>query len=300
MGLNTPVAFFIFNRPDLTALVFAEIARAKPEHLLIVADGPRSVEEENLCQATRNVVAKIDWECKVKRNYSDVNMGCKQRISSGLNWVFSEVAEAIILEDDCLPHPSFFHFCEEMLVRYRSDNRVMHVAGANLIPKTTSRYSYRFSRLTPIWGWATWRRAWKHYDIEMTHWPEYNNTRDVLYFGNQQANVRHFLDEVYHDLDTWDGQWWFSCLNTKGLSVIPKVNLIHNMGHRWDATHTKASSHVDKVPIQEITAPFAGPVHIHPDRDFDYKYLEFCYGKVSSRVMRFVDRVVRKLVKTRR
>src|SRR5262245_26909140 len=131
--MRTPVAFIVFNRPDLTERVFAEIARARPPKLLVVADGPRPdvAGEAEKCVATRAIIDRVDWQCDVLTNYSDRNLGCGRRPSSGLRWVFEQVEEAIILEDDCLPHPTFFQFCEELLERYRDDKRVMHISGNN-------------------------------------------------------------------------------------------------------------------------------------------------------------------------
>jgi hypothetical protein len=172
--LSTPVAFLIFNRATTTERVFAEIARAKPRQLLLIADGPRPDREEEAdrCAATRAIVDQVNWDCQVLKNYADCNLGCKKRVSSGLDWVFRNVEEAIILEDDCLPHPTFFRFCQEMLEKYRSDTRIMQICGFNALYEQQSLpYSYYFSKFGPIWGWASWRRAWEHYDVDMKLWP---------------------------------------------------------------------------------------------------------------------------------
>src|SRR6185369_14461868 len=166
-ALTTPVAFIIFNRPDTTEKVFAEIARARPPKLLVIADGPRAgrAGEADRCAATRAIIDRVDWDCKVLTNYSDVNLGCKNRVASGIDWVFEQVPEAIILEDDCLPDPTFFRFCEELLIRYREDERISQICGANFqFGRKRSNDSYYFSRYNHIWGWASWRRAWQHYD----------------------------------------------------------------------------------------------------------------------------------------
>ena len=147
--MKTPVAFLIFNRPDTTAKVFEAIRQAKPPKLLVVADGPRSdnPSEAEKCQAAREIIEQVDWECEVLTNYSDVNLGCKTRVSSGLDWVFDNVEEAIILEDDCLPHPSFFPFCEKLLDNYRDDKRIMDIRRNNMQygPKLPSKVT-DFSR----------------------------------------------------------------------------------------------------------------------------------------------------------
>ena len=152
---STPVAFIIFNRPDTTKRVFAEIAKARPPKLLVIADGPRADHPADVekCAAVRAIIDGVDWDCEVLKNYSDVNLGCKRRVSSGLDWVFDTVEEAIILEDDCLPHPTFFRFCEEMLEKYRDDKRIAMISGDNLqFGRKRTGYSYYFSRYPHIWG----------------------------------------------------------------------------------------------------------------------------------------------------
>ena len=163
--MNTPIVFIVFNRPELTRRVFASIREARPSKLLVVCDGPRSgrPDDREKVAAVRQVIANgVDWPCDVRREYSESNLGCRERVVSGLNWVFALVEEAIVLEDDCLPDASFFAFAEEMLARYRNDPRVLHIGGNNF---TSDKYhlshSYAFSRYGHIWGWATWRRAWE-------------------------------------------------------------------------------------------------------------------------------------------
>jgi hypothetical protein len=172
--LSTPVAFIIFNRPDTTARVFEAIRRAEPPQLLIVADGPRVDRPSDVerCAAARAVIERVDWDCEVLTNYAEANMGLADRVSSGLDWVFSLCDRAIVLEDDCLPDPSFFRFCDELLDRYRDDERVMAISGDNFqLGRRRTRYSYYLSRYNHCWGWATWRRGWQHYDHRMQLWP---------------------------------------------------------------------------------------------------------------------------------
>ena len=169
------VAFFGFNRPDCTKVVFEAIRRYRPERLLLVADGLRpAVPTDKLrCEAVREIMKSVDWECDVKTNFAETNMGCRKRMSSGMDWVFSQVEQAIILEDDCLPCQDFFRFCSEMLVHYRDNPKVMHIAGSNFqAGKVRGDGSYYFSRLVHIWAWASWRRAWQHYDVAMHSWPQ--------------------------------------------------------------------------------------------------------------------------------
>ena len=223
--MHTPVAFFIFNRPDFTERVFAEIAKARPRKLLVIADGPRLEQPGDVdsCVATRAIINRVDWDCEVLRNYSDANLGCGRRQSTGMIWIFEQVEEAIILEDDTLPHPSFFRFCEELLEKYRDDERVMHISGDNwLFGQKQMAHSYYFSRYCLSWGWAGWRRAFRIYDPAIELWPVLRDTSwlldvlrdhraaehwkkifDLTYAGIE--NVRHvgFPMDLYHMGTAW-------------------------------------------------------------------------------------------------
>ncbi len=285
MPLTTPVALIIFNRPDLTEIVFAAIRQARPQQLLVIADGPRSPSEAEVCRQTRAIIDRVDWDCQVFTNFSETNLGCDPRVVSGLDWVFSLVESAIVLEDDCCPHPSFFTFCELLLDKYRDEERVMHIAGTNLVPDEALAASFKFSRLVPIWGWATWRRAWQQYDMEMSAWPEYKQTPDINYFRTQANNISKIFEANYTDItDNWDAQWAFSCIVKRGLTIIPKTNLIDNLGFRADATHTKGPSHLCLVPVKGIEVPLRAPDKMQPDRNFDVQSLEFINGKNTLRM----------------
>lgn len=273
--LRTPVAFLIFNRPELTRRVFAEIARAKPRRLLVVADGPRTPEETEKCAAARAVVDRVDWECEVLTNFSDVNLGCKRRVSSGLDWVFEQCEEAIILEDDCLPHPTFFRYCAQLLERYRDDERVMVISGDSFLRgKKLTPYSYYFSRSINCWGWASWRRAWQHYDVEIKLWPLLRETSwllDMLSSDRAAERQRQTFDQVYTGhIDTWDYQLLFSCWAQNGLGIIPNVNLVSNIGFGDGATHTKGIvATMANLAIEEMVFPLVHPPYVVRDGDAD-------------------------------
>ncbi len=250
MSLKTPIVFIIFNRPETTEKVFNEIAKAKPEKLLVIADGPRQnnpSDTEN-CRKTRAIIDKVNWNCQVLKNYSDVNLGCRKRISSGLDWVFSKVEEVIILEDDCLPDQSFFEFCQELLNKYRNDERIAAIYGTNILYRWGSA-SYFFSHCPQGWGWATWRRFWKHYDVDIKDWANLRHG-DWLEKAVGQRNPilyqyrRKVFDEVYQGTaDTADYQITFAALKTNSLFIIPKVNLVSNIGFSEGATHTRQRWH---------------------------------------------------------
>lgn len=281
--IDTPVALLIFNRPDTTAKVFGEIAKAKPSKLLIVSDGPRPDRpgEAELCAAARAIVEQVNWDCEVLRNYSEKNLGCRQRVASGLDWVFKHVKEAIILEDDCLPDQSFFAFCQELLSRYRDDSRVMQICGSNFLNswKRDERFSYYFSKYGPVWGWASWARAWKYNDVEMKIWPEIKSKRiyEDFSFNEEEARWRLDLyDKVYSgEIDTWDYQWGFAKMINSGLSIIPTTNLVSNIGFRADGTHTLSADNNPYAAMQtgEIGFPLFHPKFVLQDRFSDGRYV---------------------------
>lgn len=267
--LKTPVAFLVFNRPETTKIVFEAIRQAKPPVLLVVADGARAnkVGEVQKCEAVRAVIDRVDWNCEVLTNYSKVNLGCKQRVASGLDWVFEQVETAIILEDDCLPDPSFFRYCQELLEYYRHDERIMSIGGLNVqLGKQITEYSYYCSSYSHIWGWATWKRAWQYYDVEMKLWPK---IRDCQYLRNIFTDLRtiEYWTQIFQgtyqgDIDTWDYQWIFACLVQGGLSIVPQVNLISNLGFGIDATHTvnfNSSSPYSKMKRENLSFPLLYP-----------------------------------------
>ena len=269
--VRTAIAFIIFNRPDLTERVLAEIAKARPSLLLVVADGPRDEQERVVCDTTRSLIDGVDWPCEVRRLYSEVNLGCKTRVSSGLDWVFDQVEEAIILEDDCIPHADFFRFCDELLMHYRDDERIGHIGGTDYNQGAArGNGSYYYSRYTSIWGWATWRRAWRDYDVTMAEWPDVKAQGGHLSMFGTREEGEHFeavWDDVHSgNIDTWDAQWLFCRLLARSLSVSPNGNLISNLGCRQDATHTTVNSHpFAEIPCRDLVFPLAHPVAMMPD-----------------------------------
>lgn len=258
--MNTPIVFIIFKRPDTTKQVFEVIRQAKPKQLFVIADGPRThiSGEAEKCNLTRAIIEQVDWECKVVKNYSDINLGCGKRISSGLDWVFQQVEEAIILEDDCLPHPTFFPFCEKLLEKYRYDDRIASISGQNVqFGRNKSEYSYYFSRYNHIWGWATWKRAWKEFDFDISLWPEvkkHNFLREILKSNKAIEAWNKVFQDIYRgNKHTWDFQWQFACWVNNRLGIISNVNLVSNIGFDMDSHHTlNPRSRYSKLPIQGI------------------------------------------------
>jgi hypothetical protein len=264
--LSIPVAFIIFNRPDTTGRVFAEIAKAKPPKLLVIGDGARANKagEADKVNACRDIISQVDWNCEVLTNFSEVNLGCKRRVSSGIDWVFAQVEEAIILEDDCVPEPTFFRFCEELLIKYRDDHRVSMISGDNFqFGQKHGDSSYYFSNFHHIWGWASWRRAWVDYDVDAKIWPKMrdDNRLDALCLGNEESNFwnKNFQSVFDGVIDTWDYQWVLSCWTQGRLAVIPQVNLVSNIGFGKEATHTTVETIYAEMPCEPMHFPLTHP-----------------------------------------
>lgn len=285
--LSTPVAFIIFNRLDTTERVFAEIARARPPKLLVVGDGPRTnrAGEAEKVAACRAIIDRVDWPCEVLTNFSETNLGCKVRVSSGLDWVFDQVPEAIILEDDCLPHPTFFRFCQELLERYRDDDRIGMISGDNFqFGYAINDDSYYFSNLNHIWGWASWRSRWQiDYDVNVNNWPKIRDEKRFKdWFGSksEQDNFAKIMENVYQGkVDTWDYQWQFaSCIQGR-IAVMPNMNLISNIGFGVEATHTTGQSVLANILSTSVIFPLKHPTMVFASRVLDSRFRQFALKK---------------------
>ena len=293
-----PVLFAIFNRPSTTEIVFEEIRKAKPSKLFIAADGPREHKpgESEKCEAARAIVSKIDWECEVKTLFRDENLGCGQAISGAISWFFEHVEEGIILEDDTKPAPDFFRFCADMLEHYRNDDRVMAISGSSLPNRFTknSPYSYFFSDWDHIWGWATWKRAWKYYDYSMKRYPEV--VEKGLLVSNytsvyEKYYMEHLLHKAYYENDKvtwWDIQWGFARKINSGLVAVPTKNLVINVGFGSEATNTIDGSQWNEMKIEQMEFPLKHPEFVIRDKAIDdevfRKYSTTAFSRLRSRI----------------
>lgn len=258
--LQTPILFLVFNRLDEVALVFEQIRQQQPTRLFIAADGPRATVpgEAAMCMATRAYVLEhIDWPCEVKTLFRNTNLGCGKAVSSAIDWFFEEVEEGIILEDDCVPDATFFSFCTELLERYRDQHHVMHIGGSNFqLGTRRSEASYYFSRHIHVWGWATWRRAWKKYDFSLRPY------HHLMKKKNQHPVIKYFLSIFHQQVDTWDIQWVLVVWFNNGCGITPDVNLVNNIGYGKNATHTR------RVPYWLGKMNYGGiSTMIHPEND---------------------------------
>jgi len=268
--VTSPILFLVFNRPETTKVVFNTIRLAKPVKLYVAADGARfgkNGEKEQVAKV-RDIVSRIDWDCEVKTLFRDNNLGCKMAVSSAISWFFEHEEEGIILEDDCLPDQSFFPYCQQLLEKYRHDTRIMAISGDNFQRGNKhTDYSYYFSHYNHVWGWASWRRAWECYDLELLNWPELKET-DFLdtISGSSKPFVsywRNIFDTCYDGLiDTWDYPWTFSCWIQSGLTVLPSVNLVSNIGFINNSTHTHEKSPLADLARDELSFPLSHPPYL--------------------------------------
>jgi hypothetical protein len=241
------ILLLVFNRPDCFRRLLAPVRLAKPGSVYVAADGPRDSvkhpDDARLCGETRQLIATIDWPCKVHTLFRDANLGCARAVSTAIDWFFSRETEGIILEDDCLPAPDFFSYSARLLDLYRDDPRVMHINGCNLGAPAGlfGRDLYSFSSLPVVWGWATWRRAWEGYSVAL-------HERDVPpldVFRRPGISLAHacgirstLLKLAQNKFSTWDYQWMMKVIHANGLCATPRENLIQNIGFGTHGTLT--------------------------------------------------------------
>ncbi len=295
-AFGIPVALFFFNRPQKLAQVFAQVRKIQPSQLFLIQDGARSnrPEDSEKILECRQVVGQIDWACEVVHNFSSTNLGAGRRVASGISWVFEQVEQAIILEDDCVPDLSFFPFCEAMLQRYADDERVMMISGANYVPdyQPLDQASYLFSKASVIHGWATWRRAWALNDFELQLWRDPIIRQMVIdEIGDPYMQRVSGLnwDRVVKQLEAgghiscWDYQWSFALYAHGGLDIVPKHQLIRNIG--WmDGTHTNLKHERQlkpfmKIPTQALEEDYIHPQHMVCDRAYDRQFFRLIHRR---------------------
>jgi hypothetical protein len=290
---QTPVAIFIFNRPQCTERLMEALAVVRPARLFVIADGPRNSVEMELCGRTRAIIDRIDWPCTVAKRYATANTGCRESIPNGLNWVFDQVDRCIILEDDCIPKPSFFPFCEELLYRYEDDPRVMTISGHRSDgPNESNGDSYFFSRYPSVWGWATWKGRWARFDLDMSRWGELRDSNwldAILPTPRATAYWSRMFDHMKNGMDTWDYALAYSCWLNKGLSIRPKVNMIENIGFGKDATHTRDadSAEIHAKPM-DVEFPLVHPTSLCVDEKADARIEWVSFSGMDERILQTI------------
>ena len=312
--MKSAVTLIFFNRPDTLQKVFEKVREAKPPKLFLVQDGAR---EGNLTDAERirqcrQVVERIDWECEVYKDYSETNLGCGVRPQSGITWVLSQVDSTIILEDDCVPDPSFFAYCDEMLERYANDERISYISGLNHFEEWDfGGSSYGFTKRGAIWGWATWKRAWDRYDYAVDSInSKYLQKQLRFALGNDLERLdlwmqTNALVKNNTKISYWDVQWGFVKYTQSQLVIVPRNNLINNIGVGVDSTHAHGlrknhKKYVDfnNMPVRPLDFPLEHPKFVICDNEYDALLIK-CNKRAKSRmlwraVMNKMTRMVRK------
>ena len=275
-----PIVLFLYKRIDTTKKVWSTIQAKKPHKIYLIADGPKNLKEEPLCSKVRDFVeSNVNWQCEIIKIYSNVNLGCARRIQTGLDKVFENEEMAIILEDDTLPNQSFFDFCEELLERYKNDKSVVHISGCNPhLDAVNFKESYCFSSIVNIWGWATWKRAWENYNINMPSWQNQDKSSFLKYWIPSNEHIkgtRKMFDLHCNNEDpwTWDYQWVYACWNSNGLAIMPSCNMVSNLGIGPNASNTKSHFSVEMYPstLDKIPFPLTHPL-VERNKDFEIRY----------------------------
>lgn len=287
--MRSAVLFLVFNRPDTTKQVFEAIRKAKPPRLYIAADGTRSDRpgEKEKCDEVRRIATTVDWDCEVKTLFREKNLGCKIGVSSGIDWFFENEEEGIILEDDCFPAQSFFRFCDEMLDRYKDDTRVWQISGSMFFPDVFkgSKADYLFTRYGPIWGWASWSRAWRHYDADLTQWKKMSEhcIMKNVYPNEQEKAAKIILGSRLYkgEIDTWDFQWGFAKNFNNALTIIPKHNQIVNIGFNAEATHTISIDKNAPKEFIQLKDDIIHPEFIFENLEYSALYSKTFFPKIN-------------------
>ena len=303
---NIPILFIVFNRIEPTKQVLAKIKEVAPKQLFIAMDGPRKnvPDEAEKCENVRNwVLSQVDWECELHTLIREENLGCGKGPAEAISWFFDQVEMGIILEDDCVPNDSFFKFMEELLIKYKDDNRIMQISGTNRLGTYQYRdsdQSYYFANYASEWGWGAWRRAWKLYDFSISAWEDRNVRKIIRQLFDKPIYfkfISRILDRTFKnpEVSWWDYQWGFTKEINSGLSVVPAKNLVSNIGFGEDATHTfNIYSKFNNLTTHEIDFPLHHPKYVAIDKDFEQKIMA-AHFSFSIRVFNFIGKIRGKL-----
>ncbi len=281
--LSVPVVFCVFKRLDTTKRVFEKIREAKPQKLYIISDAPRehvNGEREKVEEVRNYIDTHVDWTCELIHHYAERNMGCGKRLSSGITWVFEREEQAIILEDDCVPDSTFFRYCQEMLDYYRDDERILLISGNNPIAQLyPTEHDYLFSNVPFIWGWATWRRAWKLYDYRIASWPE--NKKNPIWKKAIPVKKAYWLYTSEFDVlhsgkfdDTWSYQLMYAGVLHSMYGILPAKSHVFNIGFMEESTHTKDAPEWVNQDVAPVQFPIRHRKEVVWDREYDICYMK--------------------------
>lgn len=297
--IDAPVLLITFNRPDYTRQVLAAILKANPKKIYIFNDGPRegNRQDEEARIAIRELIHKANWGSNIELLFVDKNLGCGPGPAKAISWAFEKEDRLIILEDDCLPVPAFFYYCDELLEKYKNDSRIWRISGNNYSEEFYSDASYFFSLYGHSWGWATWKRCWDKYDISMNSLPAFikNNGFNSVFSDKKQAKFHEAAFTHIHESGElrshiWDYQSLYSIYSNFGLCIVPKKNLVTNIG--VTGTHSTIDQ---SVYFKEVEADFrieSHPQFIIPDRNYDLYHFTHVINPPRPLFLRILKRIV--------
>ena len=304
--MTTAVLFIIFNKPKTTQTVFEAIRLAKPIRLYIAADGPRENKsgEKELCEQTRKIAQNVDWDCEVKTLFQKENLGCGKAVSHAISWFFENEEMGIILEDDCLPHQSFFKYCEELLEKYKNNEKIGIISGNNhQRGRKIGDFSYYFSDIANTWGWATWARSWNDFRLNVNELDE-NLVLNEIKKLFPEKKFNNFWIKIYKKMkkietDIWDYQFYFSQIAKNRVFIDPNVNLVSNIGYNdINSTHTfDKYSPLANIPVQAMEFPLKHPMEISVNHKADRFILDNVYlkGPLFKRIVNKIRKIFNKL-----
>ncbi|OPY83121.1 MAG: hypothetical protein A4E71_02958 [Smithella sp. PtaU1.Bin162] len=273
MDRQVPVLLIIFNRPEKTRRVIEALQKVKPTRLFVAADGPRPGRPEDIdkCRLARKVLLSIDWSCDLQTRFLEENVGCDPSVSSAINWFFENISQGVILEDDCIPTPAFFHFCSDLLERYKDDRRIMQISGFSPYPERSYPFDYHFSRSFRCWGWGTWRRAWSLYADSLKRYEDNQFIYHIVksyypYYPKYIERLKLYKEFMKGRRDNWDFKWNIACYAQNALCIVPEKNLVTNIGFDEEGTHTKRGNHLfARIPTDSLVFPLRHPSYVFAD-----------------------------------
>ena len=300
---DVPVLLITWRRPHTTAQVIESLRKVRPNKIFVASDGAANPDEEHRVFETRQLInSMIDWDCDIYTRFSDVNQGCRRGVSSAISWFFENVEEGIILEDDCVPHFDFFLFCKELLHRFRDDSRIWCISGDNFQEgHWRSTGSYYFSKYNHCWGWATWRRCWAEYNDNLTNLTEFCES-DLLSSTYPDPCEQEYWKSIWSQLkvsnvpDSWAYRWAFTCISNGGLTILPNVNLVHNIGFGEDALHTKDHRFLTPATSEGIM-PLTHPLFIVANSAADQYTFDHHFGGHDMKLAQRYDKLLLKNIK---
>ena len=295
-SFQIPILLNVFNRPEETSRVLAILSDLKPERLFVHCDGPRAghpTDRDNVAEVRRIIEDGITWPCDLKSLFEDTNLGCGKGPATSMTWFFSQVEEGIVLEDDCCPHPDFFPYCQQLLDKYRNDERIGIISGTCFESNSDLNASYRFSAYAGIWGWATWKRTWNLFDFDF-HKSDREFKRKVTPFVKSRQATKYWLN-ILHKCEKdgpnrsyWDYQLHLCLLYANRVHILPNKNLVTNIGFNQNATHTfdQASRYANRS--SEGILPLIHPKTIHINHHIDNAdYLVPLHKRIKRFLTRF-------------